>query len=202
MAIKGLLHLKGGLLCAVDTETTGLEPGYSELWQIAILPLNSDIKPLKSVLPFYLNLKINYPERIEPKAIKNKPAFAEMQQRAIDPFTAADLLDSWFEKLNLPLYKKICPLAQNWPFDREFIKEWLGVKNFDYLFDHRYRDTMVNAIFDADLSNFRGEDIYFPQYNLQFLCARLGVKNMKQHDALQDAIATAECYRRMLLRRV
>jgi len=202
MATRGMIHLNGNLLCAVDVETTGLEAGYHEPWQIAILPLDSNIKPAKVILPFYVNLKINYPERIEPKAIKNKTAFAQIQQRALDPFTAADLLDNWFTRLQLPIYKKICPLAQNWPFDKSFIKEWLGTKNFEYLFSPHYRDTLPAAIFDSDLANFRGEKVHFTQYNLAFLCTRTDVQNEKAHDALQDAIATAEVYRRMLLRRI
>ena len=202
MATKGMLHLKGAIMCAVDVETTGLEPGFHEVWQVAILPLDSDIKPLRGVLPFYVNLKINYPERIEPRAIGNRQAFAQLQRRSLDPFDAADLLDTWFSRLKLPIYKKICPLAQNWPFDRAFIREWLGPENFEYLFSPHYRDTMVAAIWDSDLSNFRGEKILFTQYNLAFLCSRTEVHNDKPHDSLQDAIATAKVYRKMLLRSV
>ena len=200
MATRSLLHLKGAMLCAVDVETTGLEPGFHEIWQVAVLPLDSEIKPAKGILPYYVNLKINYPERIAPRAIGNRTEFARKQQRALDPFTAADLLDSWFNRLKLPIYKKICPLAQNYVFDRAFLIDWLGTLNFEYLFSPQYRDTMPAAIFDSDLSNFRGDKILFTQYNLSFLCARLGVTNAKPHDSLQDAIATAEVYRRMILR--
>ena len=200
MATRGMLHLNGNLLCAVDVETTGLEPGFHEVWQVGILALDSNIKPAKNILPFYVNLKISYPERIEPKAIRNRTAFALLQQRALDPFSAADLLDSWFERLQLPIYKKICPLAQNFPFDRSHLIEWLGIKNYEYLFSPWYRDTMTTAIFDSDLCNFRGEKIMFTEYGLAFLCNKLKVHNEKPHDALQDCVATAECYRRMLLR--
>lgn len=200
MATRGMMHLKGNIMCAVDVETTGLVPGHHEVWQVGILALDSNIKPAKSILPFYVNLKINYPERIDPKAIRNRTAFAILQQRAFDPFTAADLLDSWFERLKLPIYKKICPLAQNWPFDRAFLIDWLGIKSFEYLFSPLYRDTMATAIFDSDLADFRSEKIFFTEYGLTFLCNKLKILNEKPHDALQDCIATAECYRRMLLR--
>ena len=199
---RGMLHLNGNMLCAVDVETTGLDPNYHEIWQVGILALDSNIKPAKAFLPFYVNLKINYPERIDPKAIRNRLAFAELQQRALDPFTAADLLDSWFEKLHLPIYKKICPLAQNWPFDRSFLIEWLGIKSYEHLFSPWYRDTMTTAILDSDLCNFKGEKILFTEYGLPFLCNKLKIKNERAHDALQDSVATAECYRRMLLRAV
>ena len=113
-----------------------------------------------------------------------------------------DLLDSWVERLELPIYKKICPLAQNWPFDLSFIKEWLGRLNFEHLFHFYYRDTMAAAIWDSDLANFKGEKILFTEYGLRFLGNKLKVHNEKPHDALQDSITTAECYRRMLMRSV
>lgn len=188
----------GHLLCAIDTETTGLDPRKHEIWQIAILPLNSLIKPHPKYLPFYMDLKINKPENIE-KIMMNRLEFANRQQRAIDPFTCADMFDAWFDKLGLPMYKKIIPLAQNWPFDREFIIEWLGRASFEFSFFPVYRDTMTVSAFIRDQQELRSEKISFPQNNLSFLCNNLGIKNQKPHDALQDAIVTAEVYRRLLM---
>ena len=91
-------------------------------------------------------------------------------------------------------------MAQNWPFDRSFLIEWLGISSFEYIFNPVFRDTMVVTAFDSDLADFRSEKIMFTQHNLAFISTRLGVKNEKPHDALQDAITTAECYRRLLLK--
>lgn len=196
---RSIIHINANQLVAVDVETTGLQPGYHEIHQVAILPLDSNIKPCRDIIPFCLDLQINYPERIEKKAIKGpREEFAKRQQRAIDPFTAADLLDDWFDRLKLPLYKRFYPLAQNWPFDRGFLIAWLGDTSFEHLFSPLYRDTMTIAIFHSDLSDFRGDKIKFVQYNLQYLCQKLDVINQKAHDALQDCIATAEVYRRLL----
>lgn len=197
---QGLRHLNGNCLCVVDTETTGTVPGHHEVYQIAILPLGPDLKPMKGVIPFYQDLAIHYPERIDKNAIKmNRQEFAQKQQRALDPFTAADLLDDWFERLRLPIYKRLCPMAQNWPFDREFLKAWIGNESFDHLFSPWYRDTMVITQFHSDLCDHRSDRIMFPQHNLQFISQKLDVKNLKPHDALQDCITTAEVYRRLLL---
>ena len=197
---RGLIHINNNILCAVDVETTGLEPGYHDIYQISILPLGPDLKPITSIIPFYIDMQVTNPDRIDKKAVKmNREQFAIKQQRALDPFSGADLLDQWFERLNLPAYKKIMPLAQNWPFDRSFITHWLGKENFEYTFSPLYRDTMVISQFHTDLMDHRGEPIVFPQYNLQYLCQKLGIKNQKPHDALQDCIATAEVYRRLLL---
>ena len=110
---KSMRHLNGNLLVTVDVETTGLLPGFHEMYQIAILPLDSQIRPYRGILPFYLDLQITRPENIDKKAVKmSKVDFAKRQQRAIDPFTAADMLEVWFERLQLPIYKRLCPLAQ------------------------------------------------------------------------------------------
>lgn len=197
--IRGLTHLNGNCLCVVDVETTGLEPEIHEIHQIAILPLGPDYKPLRGILPFYQDLRVSNIEAIDRKAVKmSRVEFARKQQSAMDPFTAADLLDEWFEKLGLPVYKKLRPMAQNWPFDYQFVKRWLGTKSYENIFSPLYRDTMVVAQLHADVMDLRGEHIEFPQYNLQYLCQKLGIQNQKAHDALQDCIATAEVYRRLL----
>jgi DNA polymerase III epsilon subunit-like protein len=66
----GMVHLNGNLLCAVDVETTGIIPGFHDLIQVAALPLNADLEPLKTVPPFYMNLKPEYPERADYRAKK------------------------------------------------------------------------------------------------------------------------------------
>lgn len=196
---KSLLHLNGNILCAVDVETTGFIPGHHDIWQIGILPLDSEIRPAP-VLPFYIDLKIKRPENIDPKAIKlNRKDFYQRQLRALDPWTAAEMFDEWVQKMDLPIYKGLCPLASNWPFDRGFIIDWLGHETFQQLFSPWYRDTMVFALGQNDIADRKGDRIEYPKVSLAFLCGRLNVKNAKPHDALQDCIATAEVYRRMLL---
>jgi DNA polymerase III epsilon subunit-like protein len=53
----GLVHLNGNLLASVDLETTGKRAGYHEPIQIAVVPLNSDLRPLDGVRPFYSTIK-------------------------------------------------------------------------------------------------------------------------------------------------
>lgn len=198
---SGMTHLNGNLLCVIDVETTGLVPGYHDIWQLSILPLDNSIRPLQSVMPFYINLKLKYPERADPQAIKiATPEFARLQQHAIDPWKAVDLFETWFEQLKLPQRKRLMPLGQNWVYDRSHVMEWLGGPlSFDHFFHFHYRDTMAAALFINDRSDQFCEKIPFPQVGLGELCTRTQTLNLKAHDALQDCVATAEVYRKLLI---
>jgi DNA polymerase III epsilon subunit-like protein len=198
---KSMIHLNGNLLCAVDTETTGTVPGKHDLIQVCILPLDSELKPLKDINPFYILLKPKRPENADPDAMRvHKIPMSDLVNQGIDPYEAEILFEEWFNKLGLPHNKKISPLAQNWPFDRGFILDWLGVPAFEQFFDRYYRDTMVAALFCNDLADFKVEQTPYPKVNLKYLASQLKVEHDRAHDALGDCVVTAEVYRRMLTR--
>lgn len=58
---RHLLHLNGHIMAAVDVETTGLRPRYHDVIQVAVVPLNSDFKPLEGALPFYGEMQPRHP---------------------------------------------------------------------------------------------------------------------------------------------
>lgn len=190
-------HLNGNILAAIDVETTGLVAGFHDLWQIAVVPLDYNLKPTN---PFYMDLRVKRPDNIDKAAIKvcNTDFFVR-QKRAIDPWTCADLFEEWFTRLALPVGKRLVPLGSNWIFDRGFIIDWLGKESFDSFFHYLYRDTQVAALFLNDTNGYRGRKIEFPKVGLGSLVSRLGATNLKPHDALQDALASAEVYRRLIM---
>lgn len=67
---RSMQHLNGNLLCCIDTETTGLISGTHDIWQIAVLPLDENIQPLKGVFPFYMDIKIKDPSVVTKKLSK------------------------------------------------------------------------------------------------------------------------------------
>ena len=79
------------------------------------------------------------------------------------------------------------------------MQNWVGDDNYKQFFDYQHRDTMVSANFLNDRALFHGEKIPFPKLNLTSLCSSLNVDYQNAHDALQDCLATAEVYRRLLL---
>lgn len=197
---SSMIHLNGNLLCAVDVETTGLNFREHDVIQIAILPLDCNIKPLRT-LPFYVNMKPKRPENIDYKAMTvTKLSLVNLINNSIDPWTAVDLFEEWFHRLNLPVGKKIAPLAHNWPFDRMFIEDWLGgPKNFEAFFFHQYRDSMAAALYLNDRAEQHLDKIPVPKVSLDYCCSVFDIKNQKAHDALQDCLTTAEVYRRMVM---
>lgn len=196
------VHLNGNLYAAVDVETTGLDSSKHDIIEICILPLMGDYTPCKEILPFDVLIKPRRPENVDPDAMAvNKIELAQLMINGLDSDRVADLLIEWFERLELHVNnKKIVPIAQNWPFDKSFISEWLGRKNFDYIFDRQYRDTMTAALFLNDRADICSRPIEFPKVNLQYLSTTLKVENPDKHRALGDCVTTAEIYRRLLHR--
>lgn len=195
---KGMTHLNGHMLCAVDVETTGERPGFHDLIQICVLPADYKLEPWKDYVPFYTSLQLKRPENASEEArIKTRLKWSEAQLNGLEPYRAADLFEEWFMKLGLAPGKRIVPLAHNWPFDRGFIIDWLGEENFRQFFDGRYRDTMVTAAFCNDRADFCIEPYPYAKINLEYLAGTLKISHERAHDALGDCITTLEVYRQM-----
>lgn len=195
----GFVHLNGNLLAAIDFETTGKRAGWAEIIQVAVLPLNSDIRPLAGVRPFYMNLAPKYPERAERAAsLVHGLDLTELMLHSPSSEKVADLLVEWWQKLDLPMNKCLVPLAHNWAFESAHGKAWLGDELFSQLFHSHARDAMLYALALNDKSAFKGEPVPFAKVGLGALCNRFNIDNPNHHDALNDCIVEAEVYRSLL----
>ena len=201
--MKSMVHWNGHQLCAIDIETTGLDPNWHEMIQIAILPLDSNIQPLDGSLPFYLKVCPEHPERADKKAMEvNQMNFADIAIRGVDREMAKDMLRDWIADLELPVTKggfskKVMPLGQNYAFDKGFLQSWLGVEQYDEFFFYHYKDTMIATEYLNDRAAMHAEKVPFSKNGLSYLCNLLKVKRERSHDALQDCLATAEVYRKI-----
>ena len=197
---NSLVHLNGNLLAAIDIETTGSQPGYHEIIQVAVVPLNADLRPNPELRPFYHNIAPEYPERAEKEAsVIHGLDLAELVLNSPSSGRVADLLLEWFEALDLPVDKRLAPLAHNWAFEVGFGKAWLGDEMFNHIFHFHPRDGMIFALSLKDRAAFAGEPDPFGYIGLGALCKKFGIVNENPHDALCDAVAEAEVYRALLL---
>lgn len=197
----GLMNLNGNVLVSVDTETSGLVAGHHDILEVAFVPLDAKLEPMKDVIPFHtlIRPKKRFPDSIDPEAMKrNGIRMEEVLLHGVDPWRAADYFEQWVERLCLAPNKKLYPLAHNWPFDREFVRDWLAPKTFESLIHFDYRDTMPNVKYLNDKAEFEGRKCPFPQTSLQDIRAKLGIPVQVAHRALDDAITTAKVYRKLM----
>jgi len=195
-----MVHLNGNLIAAMDFETTGTVAGYHEIIQIAIVPLTADLKPSTLVRPFYHNIAPVYPERQDKEAAKIHGLDLNwLQESAPSHERVSDLLVDWWEKLDLPVGRKVVPLAHNYEFEAGFSKAWIGYDMFNDLFYWGARDGMRLAMSMNDRAAFAGEPLPFREVGLNPLCEKFGIINENPHDALSDSFAEAEVYKSLLL---
>lgn len=195
-----MMHLNGNVLCSIDFETTGLIAGFHDAIEVAVVPLDANLEPMKDVLPFNTMLKPKRPQNIDPEALKvNGISLAQLEVQGMDALKGADFFVEWYERLNLVPGKKICPLAKNWPFDRDFMKDWLGPHTFNSMFYHRFRDVTPVVEFFNDRADFQNLQAPFPQTALEDVVSRMGLRYPTQaHRSLDDALMTAAVYRRLM----
>lgn len=194
--------IHGSQIVSLDVETTGLDPMLHEIFQIACVALDYRYRPRPDVKKFVMAMKPESPENIDYEGILKAgysrkklnlyTMYGLSQQEGVEHFK------SWIADLELPPNRKICPLAINWPFDKPFIQHWLGESLFHNLFHPHVRDLIPVVQFINDLFYMRGLDVPYRQANLSYLCKKLEVENQEHHDALNDAVVTAEVYRRLV----
>ena len=198
---NSMQHNNGCQMAVIDTETTGLNPFYHEMIQLAILPLDSNLNPRKDVSPFYLELQIEHPERIDPAAMTvNRQELAKIGQRGFDRLAAQGMLEHWIDTLGLPYTgggsrKRIIPIGHNYSFDEAFMKAWLGNDFYSEFFDGRFRDTMTIAAFHNDKDAFHAQKIRFNKLKLSWIANQFNIPYKDAHDALADCSITAQVYK-------
>jgi DNA polymerase III epsilon subunit-like protein len=195
------VHFNHNLVCVMDSETTGLDPRIHDMWQFCCIALDSTFQPLRDVIPFEVLIKPRRPENYDrTNQFLDHKGIAKAMLEGFDAFQVIDMFEKWFERLGLLPGKKIIPLGQNYGFDKGFLIDLLGVNHYDHFFDYHHRDTMSAALFMNDRADVTNTPYPYPHVSLKKLCQSLKVDNQRPHDALSDCLATAECYRKMVLR--
>lgn len=191
-------HLNNNVLCTVTIQTSGEDYTEHDIIQLCICPMDHRlyVDPDPRMRPFIINLR---PRRFcfDSEYIKENK-YNEIIQHGVDPFDAIDALVKWFEYIRLRQNKKIMPLAFNWPFVSSFLKDWL-MADFDYIFDHQYRDLLSFATLlnDRNIYNLM-QSVPYPKTRLSYLASQCKIDYNKNYDIMRQAIAIMKVYKHML----
>lgn len=193
-------------LCAIDTETTGLDM-YSYPLSIAILPLNSNydysqndffyslIKPydMKSFLIQYEYdkkvkeaMEIN---KLKIEDLENSPTMNEVKW----------MINGWFKGKNI---SKIRPLAFNWAFDHRMVLSIFdGIQEeMDKKFSRIIIDvpSVARNLLELCVYSEKKCPFEYSHTNLKNMCEIFNITNENAHNALDDAMATAKVYKKLV----
>ena len=183
--------------CAIDTETTGLLPFYHEVCDLCILPLTDTFEPATYVNPFYVEVRPEFPDRIEKDALRaNGHTVEELMARTITREIAVNMFVSWYGQ-TIPRGQKIEPLAHNFYFDRSFLTMiFKGLNLNNYIF-YRARDTQRVIEYLNDRSRIHVVHPPFESSALSKVAAQLGLDTSHAHSAMGDCLLCSAVYRKL-----
>lgn len=175
----------------IDTETTGLKPGFHEICEIATVLYGIEPDANGQLVErhrFESKIKVHHPERVQPQAA------------AINGYNEADWKDAqdfaawrdWIKKC-IPFGLAV-PIGHNAPFDRAHIDEgyFKPLSIFCPLSYH-----MIDTVSIASVLRSRG---YFKSDNLKLdtVCKALNIPMRQAHRAMSDAESCFEIFRKFM----
>jgi len=197
-----MIHLNNNILCVIDAKTSGKRPCYHDIIELCIMPVGADFLPDHTILPFHMHIQPKRPENIE--WINSDSCNMEKNKKfAIDPWTVQELFEQWYEKLDLLEFKRIQPLAYDWPKQRMFIQDWFGYSEkeipffYDFFDPFRFRDLVSTAIYFNDLAYYNVEPYPIQKNNFAYVCNRLNVIQRIPKDCLSRCFAILECWKKL-----
>lgn len=190
-----MLGLNADCFCAIDLETTGLNPYKDDILEICILPLDHHLNIRKDIMPFQL---IMQPEgKISEAALVVNGIRREDIAKGIHKDQAILLFhDWWVSKLN---GCKITPIGHNYlGFDKDFLIMWLGKDAYNEYFAFKVRDTMAIGSYINDMHTIRKQKSLFPSLKLTSMCDTMTVPYDRSHRALDDCVMVARLYKKLI----
>ncbi len=185
--------MENEIIAAIDLETTGLDPHFHDIIEIAIQPLDGSFEPLADIPPFVARIKARRPQNASAKAMEvngldlnDGDEYHEFLARLL----------AWLEEYRIG---KIQMLGQNADFDRSFIEA--NIPELGRTLGHRFiRDSQRLACVYNDLVRLRTGKPAFENLGLSDLRKALGIGGLREHRALDDALDAARVYKELLIK--
>lgn len=178
------------IIISIDTETTGVDPDWNEITQIAMILLDENFDITEEFFCSYV--KPLYPERYSLEVQQLTGITLDMLEDAPLPAAASISALEWL--YDISKNRKVSVVAQNWEFDKDFIRNFFSPPIYKKLFDRDIRDTKRIAKFLLDT---RDEKI-FNSTSLKEVIKYFNLSNEQEHDAFEDAITTANLYKALV----
>ena len=183
----------GEIIAAIDIETTGLDPRYHDIIEIAVQPLDEAFEPSSDIPPFVARIKARRPQNASARAMEvngldlnDGDEYHEFLARLL----------AWQEEYRV---EKIRMLGQNADFDRSFIEA--NIPELGRMLGHRdLRDSQRLACAYNDLVRMKTGKPAFEKLGLSDLRKALGIEGSQEHRALDDALDAARVYKALLER--
>lgn len=198
-------HWNSSYLTSVAIKTTGPDPLIHEIYQIALIPLNSDLTLKREKMPFFIDISIDNIQDIHPSVYRGskKAAILKAIEHGHDQFTALDLLEKWIARLEMKPTKygsprQLIPLAFNYPTIYAFLHRWLTPEVYRIWFHWQFRDVLATSGFFNDLKGAKAEYVKFNKIDFKWICSCVGVSLSSRPSALEIAKAQAESYRKLV----
>lgn len=178
----------------IDTETSGLWPGYNGLIEFAAAVVDSNLQIIDTI-----TIDINPPEDavIDPVSLKINNFTVERIRKGLDYDTAcseiAQFINRYFLTKN-PIF-----VGQFYPFDYAFLVDLFvqtgKIQELGNFMSNRFIDTKSAVMMANIRAEAQGGPKPFPSTSLSSpggLKDQLGIKDYESHTALGDVLATHE----------
>ena len=200
-------HFNGCQVCSIGVGITGSDPDVHELFEVAILPLDSWFAPRKDVVPLVLKLRPDFPHLVNKRYFSR--AGTTLEDAIIQGFDREDAVKyflDWKDRLGLGtaagIPKPIIPLGHGYArVGYPFMRKWLTDEFYNMCFSHRIRDPEIIGNYLADWADLHSELIPFNRTELGPMCRNTGVNFITEtRTPLTVAAAQAELWARLLKR--
>jgi hypothetical protein len=190
-------HFNSNLLCTVTATLTGPRHIENDIVDICICPVNHDFT-VSADFPIFYGILEPRRDGVLDTGYCPRNKYEELMKYAQNPYDVSDQLVRWFDKIKLREGKKIMPLAYNWPVLSKFLLDWLGELDFEYVFDHQYRDLLSMATFLNDRKVWNFQLAAYPKTKLSYLASQCKVQYKKHDPVTQEGLAIMQIYKQML----